>query len=191
MQCTPPLTTQSIHAIEMRWVTDSCTAKSAAGTMPVPARVNSAVPPEPVGPAVRCACPKAGLQPCALAVLVAVLTVASVCSLCSWRKRTSAFECARHFSTAVVQQFGFQVSSAQSPRWRHQLSSFTEAVGGTRMRSGAMNGGELVVRNLFPRRFFLSGAIGPAGSPGTFVIASNVEALSGGSRQQQRGVARR
>ena len=122
--------------MEMRCATDSCTAKSVAGTMPEPARTSSAVPPEPVRPALRCASPKTWLQPC------------------SWRRTMPAIECASHFWVAVVQQLGFQVSNAQRTRLRHQLSSLTEAVGGTLAMSAEMKGGNSLFATCFLDTFF-------------------------------------
>ena len=72
----------------------------------------------------------------------------------------SAFDCERHFSTAVVQQFGFHVSSAQRPRLRHQLSSLTEAVGGTWTMLAEMNGGNSMLATCLLDSFFLRAPLG-------------------------------
>ena len=72
----------------------------------------------------------------------------------------SAVECARHFSMAVVQQLGFQVSNAQRPRLRHQLSSLTEAVVGTLTASVKMNGGNSLFATCFLEILFFRAPLG-------------------------------
>ena len=61
---------------------------------------------------------------------------------------------------AVAQQLGFQVSSAQRPRLRHQLPSLIEAVGGTWAASVEMYGGSLLFAISFLYCFFCRDPLG-------------------------------
>ena len=106
-----------------------------AGVKPVPDLTSTAVPPEPMVPAVWCARFMQGFQPFARAVFVAVVRVLSVCSLCSCRKSTSAEERARQLPMADAQELGFHVSNAQMPFLCHHLSSLTDATS-SKMGSG-------------------------------------------------------
>ena len=96
--------------------------------MPEPERTRTAVPPEPMVPAVWWAMDITKFHPWFRDVFVAVFMAPSVWILCSCRNRTSAGDRGKQFSTAEPQEFGFQVSKAHLPFLGHQRSSFTEAV---------------------------------------------------------------